>query len=96
MGKISSKFLLKKDWIKSFADAEHLLSKEGLIPSDLKEQIQSLQKLGLIESWKSTGAGGGDGLLCWSEKIPELIEDARKLGFWCTYPLVQGRGPEIA
>jgi len=65
-------FLQHNDWVQSMHEHWDLLCELGVVPDEVQDTRDDWQKRGLIEAMKTTGAGGGDGLLCYSIKSAEL------------------------
>lgn len=90
MGEIAESFYEQRDWQSSIRDSQKILRQEGIINDSLDLFMEKINKSGLIKTWKSCGAGGGDSILCYSENPQKLIASFENPSFWWSYPLKTG------
>jgi len=85
-----ARFLEDGDWERAI-ETHHLpLQTWGVVPPRVQQLRARWRERGFISALKTTGAGGGDALLCWLRPNRETAwrEDVKSLGFgWVRKPV---------
>lgn len=84
IGSSCDRFLETRDWERAIAEHSVLLQSAGCVPPFVQEAAQAWKAAGLVKALKTTGAGGGDGLLAWSpiDKHAALAQEVARIGGW--------------
>ncbi len=74
LGRSTEDFLGHRDWERAIREHAELFAATPLVPDFVKEFTEAGQSAGWLRALKTTGAGGGDALLC-------LVHEARRADF---------------
>jgi len=97
IAKATLEFLDTRDWVKAMDLHFEAINKMGLIPEEALQFRNRLKKLNLIESLKTTGAGGGDALLCLinPSKKEAFEREVYQSGYWINSATFEAQGASI-
>ncbi len=84
LGSSAALFLENRNWQKTIDEHYEALCDLGVVPDFVKEAREFWTRKFWITNLKTTGAGGGDGLLCWvnPSQRKSLEEDIRSRNWW--------------
>lgn len=74
-------------WLPTMDEHFEALCRMDLVPSDIRAAREDWLSRGWIKALKTTGAGGGDALLCWTEAAAQkdLQTDLINRGWWISH-----------
>jgi hypothetical protein len=97
IGDSSARFLSTRDWPEAIQSHYEALKELGVVPDFVESARQEWIASGLIETLKTTGAGGGDALLAWIRPgaLPRLTQEIEARQWWISSANWNAEGARI-